>query len=152
LLLMSGLGAFLVLVGLGGLARTDPEATLGVVSLGATGLGFFWMVSPLVSGVAVAETHDLGRLLPFPIPLSTLAAASLVANLTQPLVLAELPIVVAAGLALAARLTALPATLLGVLLTFLLMLSGAHVAALLLHGLARTRRFRELALMLGLVL
>ena len=37
----------------------------------ATIVGLFWMVSPLVSGLAIAETHDVSRLLHFPIPCET---------------------------------------------------------------------------------
>ena len=62
-----------------------------MLSAAATVVGLLWWLSPLLAGVAFTESHDMSRLLHFPIPLSTLVASSLVANLAQPAVLAELP-------------------------------------------------------------
>lgn len=150
LLMFAAAGSFAVFFGVRGLAGAAPEALLPALSAAATGLGLFWTLSPLLTGVAFSEAHDMSRLLHFPIPLRTLAASSLVANLAQPTALAALPVLLAFALAAAGAGPRLPAALLGAVLTFLFILAAAQVAGLALHGLARRRRFRDLALFLGL--
>jgi hypothetical protein len=90
LLLFAGLGSMVAYAGVRSLAHADVVAP--VLSAVATALGVFWILSPLLTGFALAETHDLTRLVHFPVPLPTLALSSLVANLAQPTVLAEVPI------------------------------------------------------------
>ena len=109
------------------------------------------MLSPLLTGLALSETHDVSRLLIFPIPFWTLVASSLVANLLQPLVLAKMPVVLglAAGLRRPARAPC-PGRSPGVGLSFVFMLAAVQVSSLLLLGLARNRRFQDLALFVGI--
>src|SRR5688500_17353868 len=92
LLLMSAVATGAVFVGVRSLAASDPEMLLPLLSVAATMVGLFWLLSPLLTGVALSETHDLTRLLHFPLPARTLVASSLFANLVQPAVLAKLPI------------------------------------------------------------
>jgi ABC-2 type transport system permease protein len=132
------------------LASTDSALLLPLASAIATVMGFFWVFSPLLSGVALTETHDVSRLVHFPIPVGTLAASSLIANLVQPMVLAEIPLVLAVALGLAAAPGVLPFTLFGVVLTFAVMLAFAQVSGLVLLGIARNRRFQDLSLLLGI--
>src|SRR5262249_7784389 len=75
---------------------------------------------------------------------------SLLANLVQPLVLAKMPVVVGLALGLADGPAALPLTLLGVALSFVFMLAAVQLSSLLLMGLARSRRFQDLSLFLGI--
>jgi hypothetical protein len=108
------------------------------------------MISPLVSGLAIAETHDVSRLLHFPIPAWTLVTASLLANLSQPMVVAEIPMILALAVAVSERVLAFPLALAGVLLSFGVILAAAQVVALLLHGAARNRRLQDLATFVGI--
>jgi ABC-2 type transport system permease protein len=150
-LLLSSLAlSALAFFALRGLERSSPDAALTLVAGLATGVGLLWAASPLVSGVAFAESHDMSRLLHFPIPLRDLVASSLLANLVQPMTLAQAPVLIAAAAALSGAPLRLPLALSGLLLSFLLTLAAAQTAGLLLHGLARNRRFQDLALFLGL--
>jgi len=150
LLAFSAFGSFLVFFGVRGLARQDPEALLPLLSAVATGVGVFWSLSPLLAGIALSETHDVSRLLHFPIPLPILVASSLLANLAQPLVLAGLPIACSLALALAEGPGGLLPALVGVALTLAFVLAAAQVTGLVLQALARNRRWHDLALFVGL--
>ena len=150
MLLFAIIGAAVLLLAVRSLASSDPDLLLPGLSALATVVGLFWMVSPLVSGLAIAETHDVSRLLHFPIPAWTLVTSLLLANLSQPMVVAEIPMIAALAIAVAARPLALPLTLAGVLLSFGVILAAAQVAALLLHGAARNRRLQDVATFLGI--
>ena len=143
-------GSFLVYFGVRGLMRAAPETLLPALSAAATLVGLFWMLSPLLTGVAFSEAHDMSRLLHFPIPTATLAASSLFSNLAQPTTLVALPIFVSLALAVAGASPRLPAAVLGAGLGLLFVIAAAQVAGLVLHGLSRRRRFRDLALFIGL--
>lgn len=149
LLLSSLLLSGLAFVGLRALERASPETTPTVVAAAAGALGLAWAFSPILTGVAFAASHDMSRLLHFPIPLGTLVASSLIANFTQPMTLAELPVLLAAAAALAPG-PALPLALAGFVLSLALALAAAQLVGLALHGLARRRRWRDLALFAGL--
>ena len=82
------------------LERAQPELVLPAVSAVAALFGLTWALSPLLAGVAATETHDLGKLLTYPVPLPALVASSLVANLLQPTVLAQAPPLAALALGL----------------------------------------------------
>jgi ABC-2 type transport system permease protein len=150
LALSAAFAAGAVFVGARTLAAREPELLLPVVSMIATAVGAFWMVSPMLTGLALSETHDLSRLLIFPIPFWSLAASSLVANLVQPLVLAKMPVVAGLAAGLVGTPGSLPWTLLGVGLSFVFMLAAVQLSSLLLMGLARSRRFQDLALFAGI--
>jgi len=152
MLIVSGALSLVAFFGSRALQARNPELLLPLLSVLATGLGLLWALSPILTGVAFTETHDLGRLLHFPIPLTTLVASSLVANLAQPMVLAEMPVLVALALGLSTRGAALPLALLGVVLTFAFILAASQVAGLALHAVSRNRRYHDLALFLGLAL
>jgi ABC-2 type transport system permease protein len=138
--------------GLRALERASPESALTLVAGLATGIGLLWALSPVVSGVAFAESHDMSRLLHFPIPLRDLVTSSLLANLVQPMTLAQAPVLVAAAAALCGSPLRLPLALAGLSLSFVLTLAVAQAAGLLFHGFARNRRFQDVALFLGLAL
>jgi ABC-2 type transport system permease protein len=144
-LLFSGYAFF----GLRALAASSPELLAPVVAGVATAFGLSFALSPLLAGVAFAETHDVTRLVHYPIPLPVLVVSSLAANLVQPVVLAELPVLLAVALALGG-LDRLPLTLAGVALTFAFMLAAAQLVGLLFQGVARNRRWHDRALFLGL--
>lgn len=150
MLVFSAIGAVILLVAVRSVAAADPAMLLPGLSALATVVGLFWMVSPLVSGLAIAESHDVSRLLHFPIPARTLVASSLFANLSQPMVVAEVPMVLAIAVAVAGSVAALPLTLAGVALSFAVILAAAQVTALLLSGAARNRRLQDLATFLGI--
>jgi ABC-2 type transport system permease protein len=132
------------------MAARNPDLLLPLLSALATAIGLFWMISPMLTGLALSETHDLSRLLQFPIPFWSLVVSSLVANLVQPLVLAKTPVVLGLAFGLADRPQALAGTLVGVGLSFVFMLSAVQLSSLVLMGLARSRRFQDLSLMLGI--
>jgi ABC-2 type transport system permease protein len=139
-----------VYVGARALAARDVDLLMPAASMIATAIGVFWMVAPMMTGLALSETHDLSRLLIFPIPLWSLAASSLLANLLQPLVLAKMPVVIGLAAGLAERPSALPWTLIGVGLSFVFMLAAVQLSSLLLMGVARSRRFQDVALFAGI--
>jgi len=150
LFLGSAAASFFVFVGARAVEHAHPEWLLPGASALATVVGLFWALSPLLAGVAFSETHDLTRLLHFPVPFSTLVLSSLVANLVEPMALAKLPPLVAAALAVGGGpLTTLPA-LVAVLLGFVFTLAAAQVTGLVLLGLARHRRWQDRALFVGL--
>lgn len=150
LLLFSGFVSLIAYFGLRMLEARSPELLLPLASAAVSVMGLLWVLSPLLAGLALSESHDMSRLLHFPIPQSTLVASSLLANLAQPMALAELPLLLAASLALTREAGRLPFVLAGVTLSFLLILAAAQVVGLLLHGLSRRRRWHDLALFLGL--
>lgn len=152
LLLFSAFATVAVFVGTRALAASDPGLLLPVGSLLATVVGVFWLLSPLITGVALSETHDVSRVLHFPVAPATLVAASLAANLAQPAVLAKMPIVLGVAVGAADRLSQWPLTLLGVGLTFAFILAADQLLTLLMHGLSRNRRVRDVALFTGLAL
>ncbi|HEV7501535.1 MAG TPA: hypothetical protein VGQ33_16080, partial [Vicinamibacteria bacterium] len=128
-----------VYVGARTLGARDSALLLPLASMLATLIGVFWMVSPMLTGLALGETHDLSRLLIFPIPFWSLVASSLLANVLQPLVLAKVPVVIGLAAALARAPEALPLTLIGVGLSFVFMLAAAQLSSLVLMALARRR-------------
>jgi hypothetical protein len=153
LLLFSGLGTLAVFWGVRALERTSPGALLPVLSLVATLAAAFWALSPVLTGVAFSETHDLGRLVHFPVSQGVLVTSSLVANLAQPFVLADLPMALAlAGAVSRERPLAFPLALLAVLSSLVLVLAAAHLVGLVLHGLSRNRRLHDLSLVLAVSL
>jgi ABC-2 type transport system permease protein len=134
------------------LLASDPELLLPLLSVAATVVGLFWLLSPLLTGVALSETHDLTRLLHFPLPARTLVASSLLANLVQPAVLAKLPIVLGVAAGVAPRPASWVPAIAGVMLAFAFILAVDQLGSLLLHGLFRSRRARDLGLFVGLAL
>jgi len=144
------LGSVAVFIVFRSLSGADPGAALALVSALATVAGISWVLSPLVTGVALSESHDVSRLLHFPIPVPVLAAASLAANLAQPMVLAEIPILLALSLAIADHPGLLLLTAPGVALSFAFVLACAQVASLVLQGVSRNRRFHDAALFAGI--
>jgi ABC-2 type transport system permease protein len=152
LLGFSALAALAAYFGLRLLDARRPELLLPLASALVTLAGLVWTFSPLLVGFAFSESHDLSRLMHFPIPRRTLVASSLLANLLQPMALAELPLLVAASLALSPSPGRLPLALAGLAASFVFVVAAAQLAGLLFHGLSRSRRFRDLSLFLGLLL
>jgi hypothetical protein len=136
--------------GVRALDRAEPGLVLPALSAAVTGVGVLWALAPLLSGIALAETHDLTRLLTFPVPFRTLLASSLLANLLEPASLAKLPVVLAACVALAGPLWGRPFVFLLGLLAFVFMLAATQTVGLVLHALSRNRRFHDRALVLGI--
>lgn len=143
----AALGAF-VLVRV--LARADPGLLLPALSAVATLFGLSWALAPLLAGVAATETHDLTRLLPYPVPLRTLVGSSLLANLLQPTVLAQLPPLVALSLALGEERWPLSLAALG--LGLLLVIAAGQAVGIALHALSRKRRVHDRLLFVGIAL
>jgi ABC-2 type transport system permease protein len=148
--LSSLLVAGLAFLGIRALEQESPEALGPALGAAATLMGVGWALSPILAGVAFTESHDVTRLLHFPIPLRTLVLSSLIANLAQPMVLAEIPLALAVAAALSGSLWRFPFALAGVLLTLAFILTLSQVVGLALHGLARNRRLFERALAAGL--
>lgn len=144
-------GAAFAYVTLRALSAHSPDLLLPVISILATGAGLFWALSPLLAGVAFSESHDMQPLLHFPVPLSILVVSSWLANLTQPMVLAQGPLLIGVAIAVSAERPGmfLPA-LAGVGLNFGFILAVAQLAGLTMQGLARNRRLQDMALVVGL--
>lgn len=152
LLLFSALTSVAAYFGVRLLEARSPEILLPAASAAATLMGVLWLLSPLLAGVSFAESHDVSRLAQFPIPLRTLAASSLVANLAQPRVLTRLPLPFAVALALTHGVARLPFVLAGVAASFLFVLAASQLVALLLHRVSRNRRLHDVSLFVGLAL
>jgi ABC-2 type transport system permease protein len=150
LVLVSGLQAMVAFMGVRFLEARYPEALLPTLSAVATLVGLVFVLSPILTGVALAESHDLHRLLPFPVPLGTLVLSSLVSNLLQPTVLGQFPVALALSLGLGRDLAGAVACFPLVALTLLFVLAAAQVAGLLLHGVARNRRWHDRLLFAGI--
>jgi ABC-2 type transport system permease protein len=133
------------------LERASPSLTLPALSAVAALFGLSWTLSPLLAGVQATETHDLGRLLHYPVPLPTLVASSLLANLAQPIVLAQVPPLAALALGLAGPGLAWPAAFLFLLLSLGLALAAGQAVGLVLHALSRNRRWSDRALFAGIL-
>ena len=102
LFLFAGLGAMVAYAGVRSLAHADAEMVAPLLSAVATGLGVFWIALARCSPASRWPRRTTSRgSLHFPIPLPTLALSSLIANLAQPTVLAEVPIAFAIAAALA---------------------------------------------------
>ena len=148
----AGLSLLAALVA-GSLARAAeaslPQLTLPVVSAAASLFGVAWTLSPLVGGLFATETHDLGRLLHYPLSLRTLVGSSLLANLFQPFVLAQLPVVVALSFGLAGASVRWPIAAGGLLLALALAVAAGQTVGLAVHALSRRRRFHDRAQLAG---
>jgi ABC-2 type transport system permease protein len=151
-LLFSLAGAALAFVVVRAVDARHPEALLPLVSVAATLIGVFWALSPVLSGVAFTESHDLTRLMHFPVPPRVLVLSSFVANLARPMVLGELPMAAAVALALAGATPFLPLALAGLLASLVFIVAVAQATSLALHGLSRNRRLHDAALFVGLSL
>ena len=152
LLLGTAVTSGIVFFGVKALARTEPALLLSGLSAAATMVGLLWALSPLLTGLALTETHDLTRLLGFPVPFSTLLLSSLLANLVEPAALAKIPVVFAFCVALSGPSPGLPIVLACGLLAFVLMLAATQTAALVLQALSRNRAAHDRALFLGIAL
>ena len=150
LLLFSALAAAFVFFAVRSLAASDPALLLPVLSLAATAIGLFWVLSPLLAGGSLSELDDPSRLLHFPIPLPALVVSSFLATLLRPAVITRLPVLAAVAAAVSESPSALPLAFAGVGLTFAFIVAATQASGLLLHGLSRSRRFQDLAVLLML--
>jgi ABC-2 type transport system permease protein len=150
LLFVSGLLVFVAFAGTRVLERTAPALLLPALSGLAALFGLAWALSPLLAGVSATETHDLGKLLHYPVPLPTLVASSLLANLLQPMLLAQLPPLAALALALGGAGPRGLVALAGLGLALALVVATGQAVGLALHALARNRRWHDRALLAGL--
>jgi ABC-2 type transport system permease protein len=130
--------------------RAQPQLTLPALSAVATLFGLTWALSPLLAGVSATETHDLGKLLSYPVPLPTLVASSLLANLLQPMVLAQLPPLGALALALGGAGARGTVALAGLALGLALVLAVGQTVGMALHAVSRNRRWHDRALFAGI--
>lgn len=130
------------------LSRTDPGLLLPALSAIFTLLGLSFVLAPIVAGVSATESHDLSRLVGYPVPLRTLVLSSLIANLAQPTVLAQLPALVTLAVALAGPRWPLAAFALGV--SLLLTVAAAQCVGVLLHAISRRRRLHDRVMFAGI--
>lgn len=151
LALVSLMATALILVGLPILEARSPESLPGVLSAVATAFGLLWALSPVLTGHALTESHDMSRLLHFPVSAGTLMVSSFLANLLQPAVLAALPPLAALCYVTARGVHRLPLTVAGVALSFAVVLAAAQAAGLALHAVARNRRLQDRLLLAGLL-
>jgi ABC-2 type transport system permease protein len=150
LLLGAGLAAAGVFFGVTALGRTAPELLLPALSAAVTIVGLVWAMSPILTGMALGETHDLTRVLCFPVPFITLLTASLITNLVEPAALLKLPLILALAGALWTAIGPSPLVIAGVGTAFVFMLAASQTVGLLLHGLARNRRLHDWMMFLGI--
>jgi ABC-2 type transport system permease protein len=150
LLFLSAMSAFVAFAGARFLEHAEPELLLAAVSALATLFGVGWALAPLLAGIAATETHDMGKLLSYPISLPVLVVSSLVANLLQPIVLAQAPPLVALALGLGGIGVRGVAALAGLGLAFALVLASGQAVGLALHALSRNRRWHDRALLAGI--
>jgi ABC-2 type transport system permease protein len=130
--------------------RAQPGLLLPALSAAATLFGLAWALSPLLAGVSATETHDLGKLVAYPVPLPALVLSSLLANVAQPMVLAQVPPLAALALAVAGASVRWPAALTGLALALALVIASGQAMGLALHALSRNRRWHDRALFAGI--
>ncbi|HUL78049.1 MAG TPA: hypothetical protein VL691_12355, partial [Vicinamibacteria bacterium] len=130
--------------------RAEPQLTLPVLSALAALFGSVWALSPLLAGVSATATHDLGKLLAYPVPVPTLVGSSLLANLLQPIVLAQGPPLAALAVGLGGTSPRAVVALAGLALALALVLASGQAVGLALHALSRNRRLHDRALFLGI--
>jgi ABC-2 type transport system permease protein len=150
LLFVSAASAFVAFSGARFLDRAEPELLLPAVSAVATLFGLGWALAPLLAGVSATETHDLGKLLSYPVPLPALVASSLLANLLQPMVLAQAPPLAALALGLGGGGVRGLVALAGLGLALALVLACGQAVGLALHALSRNRLWHDRALLAGI--
>jgi ABC-2 type transport system permease protein len=150
LLLSAGFGSAVAFLGSRSLDARDPALLAPLLSLIGSAIGLLWALSPVLSGVALSEAHDVTRLLHLPIPLRTLVLASLLSNLAQPAALAGLAVTLALAAGLSRGPLGFPLAVLGIVLALGFVIAAAQAAGLVLHAIARNRRFQDVALFLGL--
>jgi hypothetical protein len=149
-LIFSGLVAAALYLGVRAVAASQPESLAPLLSAAATLVGATAVLSPLLSGVALVETPDAARLAHFPVSLRIVMLATMLANLVQPAVLAQLLPVTAVALALGGAGLGGVGAGVGVLLSLLLVIAVGQAAGLVLYALARNRRLHDLLLLVGL--
>jgi hypothetical protein len=149
-LILSGLVAFALYVGVRAAGSGHPEALAPLLSAAATLVGVAAVLSPLLSGVTLVEAPDAARLAHFPVPLRVVMLATLIGNLVQPAVLAQALPAVAVALALGGSALGRVVAFVGVALSLLLVIAVGQLAGLLLYGLARNRRLHDMLLLVGL--
>jgi ABC-2 type transport system permease protein len=132
------------------LEQRHADLVLPALSAGAAIFGLSWALSPLYAGIAATETHDFGRLMHYPVPLVSLLASSLFANMLQPLVLAQLLPLAALALGLAGPGPAAFASALGLLSALALCLAVGQAAALAMHAVSRHRRWHDRLMFAGI--
>ena len=147
---MSAASAFVAFTGARFLERAEPELLLPAVSGVAALFGITWALSPLLAGVSATETHDLGKLLSYPVPVPALVASSLLANLLQPMVLAQAPPLAALALGLGGGGVRGLVALTGLGLALALVLASGQAVGLPLHALSRNRRWHDRTLFAGI--
>ena len=152
LVLLSSAASLVSFLGARFLERAQPQLTLPLLSAVATVLGVLWALSPLLSGVTLTETHDLTRLLHYPIPLPALVASSLLASFLQPTVLALVPPLILLGLALAGVGSLLLPVLVALALALALVVASGQLVGVALHALSRRRHLHDRILFAGLIL
>lgn len=130
------------------LSRVEPGLLVPSLSAIVTLFGLSWALSPVLAGVSATETHDLTRLQPYPVSLPTLLLSSLLANLLQPTVLAQLPPLVALALALGGPRW--PLAVPGLVLALLLVIAAGQAVGTGLHALSRNRRVHDRVLFVGI--
>ncbi len=150
LLLFSAASAFVAFSLARLLERAQPELLLPAASAVATLFGLTWALSPLLAGVSATGTHDLGKLVAYPVPLRALVASSLVANLAQPTVLAQALPLAAFALAVAGASVRWPVALAALSLTLALLIASGQAVGLALHALSRNRKWHDRALFAGI--
>jgi ABC-2 type transport system permease protein len=150
LLLFSAASAFVAFSLARLLERVEPELLLPALSAVSTLFGLTWSLSPLLAGVSATATHDLGKLLPYPVPLRALVVSSLVANLAQPMVLAQVLPLAALALAVAGASVRWPVALAALSLSLALVVASGQAVGIALHALSRNRRWHDRALFAGI--
>lgn len=152
LLFVSAASAFVAFAGVRFLERAEPALVLPVLSGVATLFGLTWALAPLLAGVSATETHDLGKLLTYPVSLPVLVVSSLVANLLQPMVLAQAPPLAALAVGLGGLGVRGALAFAGLSLGLGLVLASGQAVGLALHALSRNRRWHDRALFAGIAL
>ena len=128
-----------------------PELVLPALSALFAVFGLTWALSPLLAGLAATETHDLGKLLTYPVSLPVLVFSSLVANVLQPTVLAQVLPLAALALGLGGGGPRALVAFAGLAFALALVVASGQAVGLTLHAISRHRRLHDRALLLGLV-
>ncbi|MBN2368908.1 MAG: hypothetical protein JXO72_00300 [Vicinamibacteria bacterium] len=132
-----------------GLARHDPRMLLSALSAFGTVFGMGWAFSPLLTGAAISEGHDLTRLARFPVSSLWLAGSALFAYSFEPAVWSPMLLTLALAAALSHGIEGFLPSLIGAALTLVFIVIMAQCAALGYEWVARRRKWHDRLLLVG---
>jgi ABC-2 type transport system permease protein len=123
-----------------------PEGLIRPIARDASAVVFLiWIATPLL-GFQMNESYDVTKLFAYPLGYRTIFAASVVGNLLDPSSLLVLPPLIVLGVAFATSTAGAVINALAIILFLGLTLAVSQAVTLSLAGFLRSRRFRDITI------